>query len=168
MKKIICISGKDETWKDTVADILREELRGEGQRVLIARLADPLRHICRDWFKWDDKKGPAGLLQCIGTDLVRAQNPDFWVDFTAGLIAAIRDRWDYVIIPDCRFKNELDLERYGFTPLHLRADGPRERQAETELDSVEPDERLANHTLCDELFDEVRAFAKTLLAGEGT
>ena len=57
---------------------------------------------------------------------MRARRPDFLVDFTLGLLSMMGDEWDYVIIPDAKYPNELDLERYGFQPHHLRIEGDRQ------------------------------------------
>jgi hypothetical protein len=124
MTEIICISGALAK-KDTVAKILKEELKNSKKRVLITYFADPLRQICRSWFGWDGKNDPEGrsLLQYVGTNIVRSRKPDFWVDFTLNLLAMMGDEWDFVIIPDCRHANELDLERYGYQPRHIRVEG---------------------------------------------
>jgi len=124
LTEIICISasGKARAAKETVARILRAELeKVDDKRVLITRFADPLKLICRNWFDWNGRMDDAGrsLLRYIGTDVVRSLRPDFWVDFTLNLLSMLGDEFDYVIIPDCRYPNEFDMERYGFQPRHL-------------------------------------------------
>ena len=56
MKKVILISGKAQNGKDTVANILREVLHENGERVLVTHYADLLKYICRNYFEWDGKK----------------------------------------------------------------------------------------------------------------
>jgi len=126
MTEIICISGA-RAGKDAVAKMLKEELEQGKKRVLITYFSAPLRRVCREWFGWDGQNDDAGrsLLQYVGTDIVRARQPDFWVDFTLGLLSMMGDEWDYVIIPDCRYPNELDMERYGFQPRHIRIEDNR-------------------------------------------
>jgi hypothetical protein len=121
MSEIICISGA-AAGKDAVAKTLKEELEKRGKCVLLTYLSAPIRRICREWFDWDGKSDAAGraMLQYVGTDIVRAKRPDFWVDFTMGLLSMMGDEWDFVIIPDCRHANELDLDRYGFQRHHIR------------------------------------------------
>ena len=51
------------------------------------------------------------LLQKVGTDIVRTQNPNFWVDFIIDILKLFKGEWDYVLIPDVRFINE--ITRYG-------------------------------------------------------
>ncbi len=121
--KIICISGKAQHGKDTAASILKEELEADGYSVLVTHYADLLKYICKTFFDWNGEKDEYGrrLLQYVGTDVIRAKEPDYWVKFTAGILELFADNWDYAIIPDCRFPNELDyLRERGFDVTHLR------------------------------------------------
>lgn len=124
MTEIVCVSsvGKARATQEFAANMLKEELEKDKKRVLVTRLSDPLKHICRNWFGWDGRPDDAGrsLLRYFGTNIVRARRPDFWVDFTLGLLSMVGDEWDFVIIPDCRYPNEFDLGRYGFRPRHVR------------------------------------------------
>jgi len=165
MKKILCISGKAEDVRNTVANIIRTELIADGSRVLITHLSAPLEQLCRDWFHWDGKKDHMGrtLLHCIGMEIVREENPNFWVDFTFGLLAMMRDEWEYAIIPDCQFKNELDLSRFGFETVHLRVG---EESASSELRGVEADWVIFNDTSSLSLHEEIHAFISGALVRE--
>ena len=140
MTEIICISGKPSRVKENIAVILKEELERRKKRVLVTHFADPLKQICREWFGWDGRNDAVGcsLLEYVGTEIVRAQRPDFWVDFTLGLLSIMGDEWDFVIIPDCRFQNELDNERYGFQPWHIRVEGNAKHTQEACMLRQEP------------------------------
>lgn len=107
--QVILISGKAQNGKDTVANILKELLEERGGRVLITHYADLLKYICRTFFGWNGEKDVYGreLLQYVGTDIVRKKCPDLWVDFIIQILTLFGDSWDYVIIPDCRFPNEV-------------------------------------------------------------
>lgn len=121
--KLICISGKAGHGKDTAAMILKNGLEIDGYNVLITHYADLLKYICRTFFDWNGEKDENGrkLLQYVGTNVVRNKNPDYWVDFVVNIIHLFYDEWDYVIIPDCRFQNEIDLMRKsGFDTTHIR------------------------------------------------
>ena len=111
--KIICISGKAESGKDTVATMLAENLILKNQRVLIVHFADLLKYICKNFFKWDGIKNDKGrsLLQYIGTDIIRNKNPSYWVGFVADILTMFPNEWDYILIPDCRFPNEIEYLR---------------------------------------------------------
>jgi len=107
--KIICISGKAQHGKDTTAKILKARLEANGNTVLIAHFADTLKFVCKTFFDWDGEKDDAGrtLLQYVGTDVVRKRRPGFWVDFMFNILDLFKDSWDYVILPDCRYPNEI-------------------------------------------------------------
>lgn len=86
MMKILLISGKAQHGKDTTAGMLKEQLESDGYRVLIAHYADLLKFICRQYFDWNGEKDEAGrhTLQYVGTDIIRKEHPDYWVDFLTG------------------------------------------------------------------------------------
>lgn len=110
MKLIIPISGKAQHGKDTVAKILKEKLEEEGYRVLIMHFADYLKFGCATYLGWDGQKDDYGrtLLQQVGTNQMRHQYPDFWVENVCKWIAAsLRFYYDVFIIADTRFENEI-------------------------------------------------------------
>ena len=79
--EVVLISGKAGHGKDTLADFIAMELKNRVQKVLIIHHGDLLKYMCRSYFNWDGKKDEHGrtLLQHIGTDVIRKQDPDFWV-----------------------------------------------------------------------------------------
>lgn len=113
MKKIILISGHAQNGKDTCAKFMQEYLKSSGERVQIMHYADELKNICMQYFGWDGNKDENGrhILQHVGTDVVRAQNPDFWAIRLTALIDVFWKEWDYVIVPDTRFPNEVEQPR---------------------------------------------------------
>ncbi len=162
--KIIAISGKAQHGKDTTAGILKKQLESDGYRVLIVHYADLLKYICRSFFGWDGQKDDAGrhILQYIGTDIIREKSPNYWVDFAVDILGMFPDEWDYVLIPDCRFPNEITrLKEAGFDTIHIRVvrhnfTSPltAEQQAhlsETALDNVAPDYYIHNTGSLDDL-----------------
>lgn len=162
--KVIAVSGRARHGKDTVASILQKQLQEDGHRVLITHYADLLKYICTTFFGWNGEKDEEGrtLLQYVGTDVVRKQNPDYWVDFVADILTYFDDQWDYVVIPDTRFPNEFNrLKERGLDAIHLRVVRPdfaspltKEQQAhpsETALDDVKPDFCIVNDSDLNEL-----------------
>lgn len=158
MKKIICISGKAQHGKDTTATILKSALEERGNKVLIAHYADLVKYIAKEFFDWNGEKDEAGrtLLQYIGTDVVREQRPDYWVDFIIDMLVMFGNNWDYVLIPDCRFPNEVEAMKSNFDAIHLRVfrpdfDGPlsdeqKKHRSETALDNYPYDELITNNS----------------------
>lgn len=55
-----------------------------------------------------DQKDPE-MLQFWGTDFRRTfSNKDYWVNLTLKKIEKLKDNYSYILIPDTRFKNEVD------------------------------------------------------------
>lgn len=155
--KIILISGKAQHGKDTTAKFLQAALREKGQRVLIAHYGDLVKYVCQKFFGWNGEKDEAGraLLQQVGTDRVRAQDENYWARFLTGILSMFPDQWDYVLIPDCRFPNEIScLKDAGLDVLHIRVIRPffispltqeqQNHRSETALDSAAPDVLIYN------------------------
>lgn len=162
--KVILISGKAQNGKDTVASILKHKLSKDGYSVLVTHYADLLKFICSNYFDWDGQKDEDGrrLLQYVGTDIIRKQNPTLWVDFIAMILGYFKDNWDYVIIPDCRFPNEITkMVESGFDTIHLRVkrtnfESPltieqQQHPSETALDDFGADYYIENSSTIENL-----------------
>jgi len=149
--KVILISGKSGHGKDTMAGMLKEMMEADGKSVLTIHYADLLKFICRQYFGWNGEKDDYGrsLLQRVGTDVIRAKDNDFWVRFVASFLELFPDEWDYVLIPDTRFPNEISAIKRRFDATHLKMvredyDSPlspeqQNHPSETALDGVIPD-----------------------------
>lgn len=109
--KIINISGKAQHGKDTCALILKEKLESKNKKVIITHYADLLKYEAKQFFNWDGNKDEKGrqILQYMGTDVIRKINPGYWVNFIKEFMSMFENEWDYVIIPDCRFPNEIEV-----------------------------------------------------------
>lgn len=161
--KVICISGQAGAGKDTSAYMMKKELEMQGYKVLVTHYADLLKSMCQSLFGWDGQKDEAGryLLQYIGTDVVRKQEPDFWVDYVSKVLTLFPDTWDYVLIPDTRFPNEIErLKESGFEVIHVHiarpsgnnlTDRQRKHPSETALNNVIPDMTIENDGSIDDL-----------------
>ena len=156
--RVLCISGKAGSGKDTSANMLKEALEKEGYRVIIAHNADLLKYICRTFFDWNgvkDIKGRA-MLQMVGTDIIRKQDKDFFPGFLSRFLHNFRYNWDWALIPDTRFPNELScFEEAGFPVTHMRIEREpddrymtseaRAHASETALDGYIPDVYIDNN-----------------------
>lgn len=162
--KVICISAKAQHGKDTSAQIMYEEFTRRGCKVLITHHADLLKHMAKTMFGWDGVKDEHGrhILQYIGTDVVRKKEPNFWVDHLISVLRVFDGEWDYVLIPDCRFPNEVfSYKDAGFPTTHVRVrrenfvspltEEQQNHISETALDNVEPDIWLINDGSIDDL-----------------
>ncbi len=122
MAKIITISGKARHGKNATADIIKEKLELQNKKVSLIAMADYVKYICKKYYNWDGQKDEQGraILQHLGTDIVRKKNPNFWVNIVLETINVLEDEFDYFIIPDCRFENEItELCKY-FDVLSLK------------------------------------------------
>ena len=150
--KIIAISGKAQHGKDTFATALSEELKNRGHKVHITHYADLVKYVCKTFFNWDGNKDEKGrtILQYVGTDIVRKERPDYWVDFILDILHMFGHNWDYVIIPDTRFPNEIDrLKEHCSNVKHIRVvrtdfestltEEQKNHPSETALDNVKAD-----------------------------
>lgn len=155
--KIILISGKARHGKDTTANFLKSALEADGYSVLVAHYGDLVKYVCKTFFGWNGEKDEHGrtLLQKVGTDAIRTQRPDYWVSFITDIMELFSEEWDYVLIPDCRFPNEVErVKEAGFNTVHLRVVRENfvspltaEQQAhpsETALDNTTPDYYIMN------------------------
>lgn len=162
--KVVCISGHAQSGKDTYAMMMRDYLKFKGNKVLVTHYADLLKFICKNYFDWNGEKDEAGreLLQYVGTDIIRRQNPTLWVDFVSSMLQYFHTNWEYVIIPDCRFPNEITtLIDNGFDVFHVRIERenfensltPEQRQhpSETALDNFTPNTIVYNRGTLEDL-----------------
>ena len=163
--KVICISGNAQNGKDTTAEIMCEELEALGYSVVIAHYADLLKHICRAFFGWNGEKDEAGrqILQYVGTDVVRKQRPNFWVDFIVSVLDLFKGEWDYVLIPDCRFPNEIEaMQNDGFDTTSLRVvrlnfESPLTETQQQHPSEIALDDYVFDHTIYnDGTLDDLR------------
>ena len=113
MNNTIIISGKAGSGKDTVASFMKNELEKHGKKVLVIHYGDAVKWVLRAFFNWDGQKDVVGrtLLQRIGTDIVRAQFPNYWTGIVVGLLKAFEpyNDFDVALVPDARFPNEVDI-----------------------------------------------------------
>lgn len=107
MVKLILISGKAESGKDTVAKMVMH--KASNGLTVITHIADKVKNVARMDFGWDsvkDEKGRA-LLQLIG-DGGRAYNPDIWINHFIKSLEIYKNNSNVLIlVPDTRYKNEV-------------------------------------------------------------
>jgi hypothetical protein len=173
--KIVLISGKAQNGKDQSAIFLKELMELDGKKVLLTHYADLLKYICKTFFNWNGEKDVLGrqILQRVGTDVIRNQNPDYWVNFINDFLFMFQDEWDYVLIPDCRFPNEINkMLEYGWDVFSLRinridfesnlTEEQKEHISETALDNYQFDYII--NTISD--LDYLRSYLTTMYKEE--
>lgn len=67
-----------------------------------------------------------GLLQKLGTELGRANNPQVWINCVKEVLKALKTECDFFLVPDCRFPNELDWDDTPFFTFTVRLERKNE------------------------------------------
>lgn len=147
---IVLLSGKSGSGKDFIANIMKQKLEAKDKKVLITHYADLLKYILRTFFDWDGQKDERGryLLQHVGTDIIRKKEPDFWIDFIKTIIYMFYGEWDYILIPDARFENEINLMKQSkeyFNIVTVRIDRTDYTSKLTEEQKNHPSETSLDH-----------------------
>lgn len=117
------ISGKSGCGKDAAAFLLKEQLAKETDKILTIHFADLVKYYAFQYFNWNGEKDEDGraLLQKIGTTIMRGFDQNYWARIVAEFLAATKDEFDYVLIPDWRFKNEYEVvSKYNSNIITIR------------------------------------------------
>lgn len=172
--RIILISGSARFGKDSTAFMMKELLEKQKKKVLIIHYADNLKLFAKNYFGWSGQKDQKGreLLQWLGTDVIRKNYEDTWVDMVVALLKGIKTLYDYIIIPDVRFPNEIDRMRDNFDCITVRVIRPnfdnglteeqRKHPSETALDNYPMEYELINDGDLEKLLDTTRTFIKNI------
>lgn len=179
MYQIINISGKSRHGKDTIADYL---VSNYGFKKM--SIADPLKEVCKSIFNFNDKQlygdmkdtidefwgcTPRKCFQYIGTELFRDRLGDFlpgvekniWIK---SLILKILNHFKQnpltpIVIPDLRFKNELDfLKKYNFDICTFKVFNPniesKDEHISESLD-IKTDIFILNDSTIEQLYEKI-------------
>ena len=147
---VVLLSGKSGSGKDFIANIMKQKLESKDKKVLITHYADLLKYILKTFFDWDGQKDERGryLLQHVGTDIIRKKDPNFWIGFIKTIIYMFYDRWDYILIPDARFENEINSMKQSkeyFNIVTVRIDRTNYTSKLTEEQKNHPSETSLDH-----------------------
>lgn len=179
--RVIAITGKSGSGKDTLALMLKTYLEWEGKRVAVIHFADPLKLVCEKIYNWNGEKDVAGrrLLQYVGTDLVRTRNANFWCNFIKDIAVMFYDEVDYLIIPDVRFPNEIEVfkkNETAFNPVLIKIKrdsvhcGLNEEQkkhlSEVAMDSYTADKTIDNNKTKAHLLKEAAEILEYIETGK--
>ena len=172
--QVILVSGKAQNGKDSTAFMMKELLEKQQKKVLIIHYADNLKLFAKNYFGWNGIKDESGrkLLQWLGTDVVRKNYKDTWVDMIIALLKGIKTLYDYVIIPDVRFPNEIDKMCDNFNCITVRVirpdfdngltDEQKNHPSEVALKDYPMEYELINDGDLKKLFETTRTFLKNI------
>lgn len=118
---VVAIGGKARSGKDTFGDTMKTALQKADKRVIRINYADYLKFIASEYYGWDGEKDEKGrtFLQQLGTNF-RTVNREFLVQNMLSLLIAVQNDFDYAIIADCRYPNEIDELKKHFSVLSIR------------------------------------------------
>ena len=172
--RVILISGSARFGKDSTAFMMKELLEKQKKKVLIIHYADNLKLFAKNYFGWSGQKDQKGreLLQWLGTDVVRKNYEDTWVDMIVALLKGIETLYDYVIVPDVRFPNEIDKMCDNFNCITVRVirpdfdngltDEQKNHPSETALKDYPMEYELINDGDLKKLLETTRTFLKNI------
>jgi hypothetical protein len=111
--KLIGLSGRKRSGKDTVYAIIQEE--AERMRPARVAFADALKEEVSELLKVTtddleaDKARFRGILQWWGTEWRRHQDLNYWIDKTRAKILSLESINELIVVTDVRFPNEAAL-----------------------------------------------------------
>jgi hypothetical protein len=180
MKNVILISGKARHGKDAFAEILKDALEQKGNLVVVDRFAKYIKGYLMDYYKWDGITKNENIrqkLQQLGTERIKEtlNYKYFHSQRLAQDFQIVQDDFDYFIVADTRFEDEIYLmksmfpnkiitirvERDGFNS-GLTKDQLRHK-SETALDNFDFDWYVKNNGTLEDLNDKTDWFIKNLL-----
>lgn len=180
MAKIIGITGRRGSGKDTIANYLKTYYARNFRSIAFA---DPMRAALKAMFDWDDSyfehpkkdeplaelggKSPRDLMKPLGTEWGREMvSKSLWIDIAARKTQSIIGAGINVLITDVRFENEAEWVRdSGGMLWHVDRDSSvvDSHKSEAGVKFVKGDVRIYNNETLGWLFDGVDILAKKLL-----
>lgn len=173
---IITVSAKAQHGKDSFADAFSKIASEKHHRVLVIHYADILKYVCKQYFNWDGNKDERGrtILQRVGTELARNNNPDIWVNCVVEIVKGLKTEYDFVVIPDTRFPNEIECwEKTDFFTFSVRLN--RKNEDGTDFDNgltleqkyhpseISLDNYGFNYVIENKNLDDIQMAAQTIL-----
>lgn len=115
--KIIILSGKARSGKDTSLEILKKKYEQNGLKVISLFYASYIKEYAKKISNWDgsDETKPRTLLQVLGTDIIRNTIDDkFFINRIIEDIKVYSKFFDVIIIGDARFVEEIEDIKNNF------------------------------------------------------
>lgn len=112
--KLILISGKARSGKDTFAKYLSNELTLRNYKVCNLGYGDYIRYYVKKYFGWNgnDEDKPRDLMNYIGTDIIRKQiDKNFHVNRVMQDVKVLSFFFDVAIISDVREPIEIEVPK---------------------------------------------------------
>lgn len=178
MKKIILVSGKARSGKNTVTDYMKKKLVNQENKVIEDMYAKYIKGYLKDYYEWDGitkNHEVRQKLQQLGTEIIK-ENLNYKC-FHAKRLAEdfqiVQYDFDYFLVSDARFEDEIYIMKAMFPNkvISLRIERDEEftggltkehlqHKSETGLDNFDFNKVICNTGTLDDLFDKVDLFMK--------
>lgn len=115
--KIIILSGKARTGKDTTSLMIKDIYESRNQKIINLAYGSYIKEYAKKISNWDgsDETKPRELLQQLGTDIIRNKiDEEFFIKKMIDDIKVYSYFFDIITISDARFKKEIDNIRNVF------------------------------------------------------
>jgi phosphomevalonate kinase len=177
MKKVILISGKARHGKDIFAELLKKQLVDKDCKIVIDRFAKYIKSYLKDYYLWDGITKNEFIrekLQQLGTEIIKEKlnYKYFHSQRLAQDFQIVENDFDYFLVPDTRFEDEIYLMKSMFTnkviTVRVQRDGitggltkeQLQHKSETALDNFKFDWVVKNNGTLEDLQREVNVFIK--------
>ena len=152
--KIIVLSGKAKSGKNTAANIISEYYKDKCIQISFAHY---LKQYVKNISTWDgsEETKPRDILQSIGIDLIKDKiNPNLLIDRVCDDIKVYSYFFDYIIITDARLVDEVEAIKNNFKCVTIRITNLKENNltieqqnhiTETNLDNYKFDYVIENN-----------------------
>ena len=116
IKKIFLIHAPARSGKNTCAEAMVDYYKSKNKRCCIVAFGDVVKFTLEKYYGITDYKSEWGRsnIQHYATEQCRKKIPTLWADWVCNWVKATEDDWDIIIIPDLRFKNELETVEKNF------------------------------------------------------
>jgi len=180
LKKIILVSAKARHGKDTFAEILKNKLEQRGNKIVVDRFAKYIKNFLIDYYKWDGISKTEEIrerLQLLGTDIIK-EKLNYKCFHSLRLsqdFSIIQDDFDYFLVPDTRFEDEILIMKSMFPndviTVRIERDGfisdltedQLKHKSETALDDFKFNYIVKNNGTLEDLSSKVDKFIKIYL-----
>ena len=161
--KIIILSGKAKSGKNTAADIISEYYKDKCIQISFAYY---LKQYVKKITDWDGNEGtkPRELLQNLGIDLIKNKiNPNLLIDRVCDDIKVYSYFFDYIIVTDARLVEEIETLKNNFECVTIRITNTKENNLTKEQQNHITETDLDNYKEFDYVIENNECLKENLL-----
>lgn len=122
--KLYLICGQAGSGKNTLSNLLKEELEKKNLKVCEIGITRTLKSYLKDFFGWDGNENnkPRTLLQELGTEVIRKElgMEDFHINHLIDDIKVLNKYFDVFIVSDIRLPHEIEVLNNVFNCINIK------------------------------------------------